>query len=253
MALRCRHDFFSCLLELVFPELCLGCGAAKGTRPWFPSGKRLYGLRPWDGPHLCAECFTTIKQKESAITHLTGVGGSVVPVMAAQWTNPKLVEMVGCWKYKGVRGLVWPLARLIARTPAIAEAVGNTTVWIPIPLHGRRARERGFNQALMLAEQLAAAFGGRVGRDLVARPRSTFQQAKLSSPEARLANLHGAFGVGSQLEHEKNCLSSRIIIVDDLVTSGATVGAVVDFLRSQGLSVQAIVCLGVAKPDSPHC
>ena len=251
--MRCRFDFFSCLLEFVFPELCLGCGAARGTRPWSPSGERLYGLRPWDGPHLCNECFTRIKQKESAIINLTAGGGSVVPVMAAQWTNPMLVEMVGCWKYKGVRGLVWPLARLITRVSSIAETVGSNTVWVPIPLHGRRSRERGFNQALMLAEQLAAACGGRVGRDLVVRPRSTSQQAKLSSPEARRANLQGAFGIGSQLEHEKNGLSSRIIVVDDLVTSGATAGAVVEFLRSHGLSVQAIVCLGVAKPDSPDC
>ncbi len=245
-----RHDLMFSLLDLIYPEHCQMCGAAYGTAPWFSRGPCLYGLRPWDSPHLCRDCFTTLQESFPA-TRVLDIGtGREVPVLAAQWTNPQLVDMVGAWKYKGVRGLVWPLSRLLTQALAGAQLSAQNLLWIPLPLHRRRRRERGFNQAHMLAAQLADVLGGRVDDGMVVRRRTTLQQAKLTSTQDRMANMQDVFALGKAFTGHEYGKSTRIIVVDDLVTSGATAGALVHFLSSRGIQVEAVVCLGLAKADS---
>ncbi len=180
-------------------------------------------------------------------------------VMAAHWTNAELVNLIGCWKYKGVRGLVWPLAELLKPTlnscPWITE---KNKLWLPLPLHGRRQRERGFNQAYLLADQLARTWGGQVLNDLVIRRKFTSQQAKLESGTDRADNLKDAFGWGNtkgptdiqMINKSSPEAMPRIILVDDLVTSGASTGSIIQFLRSGGYRVDTVVCLGMAVPDA---
>lgn len=242
-----RHVIWSSLLELFYPEHCAGCGAVRGTTSWHPDGARLHGLRPWDRPHLCADCFAPFLEKAPARLVLDLGTEIKVPVLGAQWTNSQLVELVGLWKYSGVRGLVWPLSQMLIQAWNLKEARNSHTVWVPTPLHRRRRRERGFNQARMLADHLAAAGGGQVVDGWITRRRSTGQQAKLKSTRNRVANMQGAFGWGRSEPTIHPGDSPRIIVVDDLVTSGATVGSLVQFLRSGGYQVEAVVCLAVAK------
>ena len=101
----------------------------------------------------------------------------------------------------------------------------------------------------MLAFQLALALGGVVRNDLVVRRVATRQQAKLVTPEDRIENMRDVFGPGPGLSQGILGPTSGIILVDDLVTSGATAGTMVSFLRSWGRQVVAVVCLGVARPD----
>ena len=247
------------LLELILPEQCSLCDAVKGTVSWCPKGPLLKGLRPWDGPHLCAQCLNTVKSEVGACHNLEQSAGAPVPVVAGQWTNASLVDLVSQWKYKGLRGLVWPLTQLLV--PALSKCTwinDLNVVWVPLPLHGRRQRERGFNQAHLLADQLAVIFGGRVEKDLAVRLRSTGQQAKLNSDRERAENLRNAFGPGKGLDclaAEKGDLTPKkapkpLILVDDLVTSGATVDSLVSLMQSRGLAVEAIVCLGVASAEA---
>lgn len=248
--MRHCHLFFSALLELIYPEHCIRCGAVRGAAPWFSRGARLQGLRPWDGTHLCSECFSRARQQEPARRVLVLEKGQSVPVLSAQWTNSNLVDIVGAFKYQGVRGLVWPLTGLWTEECGLREFVTPDTVWVPVPLHNRRKRERGFNQAGMLADQLAWNYGGTLRDDLVVRKRFTGQQAKLASEQDRIRNMQGVFAKNRAFEGKSAVFSGKIIVVDDIVTSGATAGALVVFLRSCGLQVRAVVSLGLAKPDS---
>jgi predicted amidophosphoribosyltransferase len=244
------QGFFSCLLELVFPEHCSRCEAAFGTVPWVEKGPALTGLRPWDGPHLCLGCLEHLEQEECATRDIVLEDGQLVPVLAARWTNPLLVDLIGSWKYKGVRGLVGPLGQLLVSALAQHDiTIGGHTLWVPLPLHRRRQRERGFNQAEMLAAQLAFHSGGKMQNDLVVRCRSTRQQAKLVDKDDRLENMRGVFGPGKNSFHPDKGHPIQVILVDDLVTSGATAGTLIKFLQSMGLAVECVVCLGLAHED----
>ncbi len=249
--MRFRPDILSYFQEVIFPEYCTACNAARGTAPWAESGLRLDSLRSWDSPHLCRRCYLSLKEKESIQTELDLGLSELTMLHAAQRTNPQLVAMVSAWKYHGVRGLVWPLSDLMGDLPLGRDSGLGETWWVPVPLHRRRQRQRGFNQARMLAAQLAHRFGGVLMPDLVVRQKSTLQQAGLATSQDRLNNVQNVFGWAKNRGMRDFPSSCRIMIVDDIVTSGATAGALGRFLETGGLEVSAIVCLGAAKPDIP--
>lgn len=242
----CRLLLLS-LLELFFPEFCAACGAVKGTVPWVEQGSRVPGLQVCDAPHLCAACYRDLCSAPPLVKDLVHYGGRPLPVWAAQGSNPLLVKLVSAWKYESLRGLAWPLAKVLAA--ALVELgfpVGANLVWLPVPLHGRRERERGFNQSRLLAGLLAENLGGRVSSNLAVRHRPTRQQAKLKSRSARRANVRTVFKAGPGLGHSPLPAAPEIILVDDLVTSGATVEALARVLEQNGGTVKGVVCLGVA-------
>ncbi|MBE0565276.1 MAG: hypothetical protein IH621_04900, partial [Krumholzibacteria bacterium] len=99
----------SALLDLAAPEYCLRCGLGRGGGPWCVRGARAPGLRTLDAPHLCAACGEALAASPLCGAALAGCP----PVWAARPTAADLVEVVGGWKYHGVRGLAWPLAALL--------------------------------------------------------------------------------------------------------------------------------------------
>ncbi|MCB1183888.1 ComF family protein, partial [bacterium] len=111
---------------------------------------------------------------------------------------------------------------------------------VPLPLHSRRRRERGFNQAEILARR---GGGPPVASGLLRRIRSTAQQARRPDAAARLANVAGAFravrGPGPGED-------PRLGLLDDLVTGGATVAAGADALEAAGWRVAWIAAAGAA-------
>ncbi|MBC8422759.1 ComF family protein [bacterium] len=153
--------------------------------------------------------------------------------------------LVAAWKYRGCRGLASPLAELAdAGWDSAVAAGGEVAVLVPIPLHPRRRRERGFNQAALLAGLLAARRDLPVLDDLLLRSRATGQQAKLSSRSTdRDRNVAGAFG----LARRDSARDLRVGLVDDLVTSGATALAAAACLRGAGVRVGWVLAAGLAR------
>jgi ComF family protein len=111
---------------------------------------------------------------------------------------------------------------------------------VPVPLHGVRLRERGFNQSRVLAEEVASALGLPVVES-VSRQRNTRSQALLPREE-RLTNVHGAFTVGSPQEN------APVLLVDDVLTTGATLAACAAALGTAGAG--AVVAATVALAES---
>jgi ComF family protein len=106
---------------------------------------------------------------------------------------------------------------------------------VPVPLHPRRLRERGFNQALLLARH-AAAGQVAVRDDLLARIRATPHQVGLDA-EQRRANVHGAFAVPSG----RDLIGMNLVLVDDVLTTGSTLGNCAEALAHAGAaSVSAL-------------
>lgn len=127
----------------------------------------------------------------------------------------------------------WRIAEALAVPMRILEPLTEGVCLIPIPLSARRARERGYNQA----ERLAAALGARTGLpvrpELLVRTRHTSTQTALP-PDARRANVAGAFSAAG-------ATAIRAVLVDDVVTTGATLLAAADALAAAGAaSVDAV-------------
>jgi ComF family protein len=136
--------------------------------------------------------------------------------------------LVGRFKFAAEPGWAATLARQIARVPGAAEEIERADVLLPMPLAPRRLAERGFNQALLLARQLAAP---KADARLLLRLRETGSQTALDR-EARQRNVEGAFGIEPLRAHVLR--GQRVLLVDDVMTSGASLHAAARAVRQAG-------------------
>ncbi len=132
-------------------------------------------------------------------------------------------------KYEGARRLAAPLAEAATPTLRVLLEISGPVPLAPVPVHRERLRERGYNQAEVIARALGGATGPPTA-DLLERARPTTQQHRLDRV-ARLANLRDAFTV-----HPGGRLPDALILVDDIVTTTATLEACAAVLRAAGVS-----------------
>ena len=119
----------------------------------------------------------------------------------------------------------------------------STELLIPVPLHRKRMNQRGFNQAWELVKYVSAASGIRASNRLIERTRFTTPQTELSSADERRRNLRSAFAV-TDLEFANSV--TRVTIIDDVVTTAATVSAMASCLRRHGIRRVDVWCLARA-------
>ncbi len=232
-------------LDAVYPEQCLSCGGGLDPGKWCERGALVPGLNVLDRPHLCRPCLADLFPPDSSVRRWLPREGRALPVHGATATGEQLTRVVGEWKYGGVRGLAWPLAGALAASLASGGLdVMRECVLVPVPLHRRRERARGFNQALGLAALVSAQLGVPWRRDLARRVRRTGQQARIQCWDSRARNLAGAFA-GRKPQGDEG---RQLVLVDDIITSGATVLALATALEEAGWTVRACLALGVARP-----
>ena len=150
---------------------------------------------------------------------------------------------IGRFKFQGEAGWAATLATLMRSTPWVEPTLEQAQHVLPMPLAPLRLRERGFNQALELARHLAAA---KVRPRLLLRTRETPAQSGLPRAQ-RLSNLRGAFALEPMHAHELR--GRRVVLVDDVMTSGASIFTAAQVLRDAGAAhVSAVV---FARTDRP--
>jgi len=153
-----------------------------------------------------------------------------------------LKEGIEKLKFSGCRELGIPFGRLMARVVASDPGFVPTDLVVPVPLHRERLRERNFNQAELLATALAGELFIPLNPHLLVREIRTGIQSKLGRAERRL-NLAGAFRVsGSGSAELKN-----ILLVDDIYTTGATVGECARVLLNAGAKGVNVIALAAGK------
>lgn len=130
-------------------------------------------------------------------------------------------------KYRAHRRLVPFLASTLNQ--ALEARPFSVDFLVPVPLGAARMHERGFNQSGLLAEALAAARGLKFEPDILIRHRETRQQARLPARD-RLRNVAGAFSVPDS----ERVAGRRILLVDDVCTTGATLEACASILTEAG-------------------
>lgn len=215
--------------ELLFPSFCLGCGCrlSSGRLPLLCADCRdalVFSRSPFctccglpfatGDDHLCGDC-------------LRDHYGFDLARFALHYSGP-VPRMVRDLKF---RGLTIPLATMgcLARVSGVTGQLAKPDLLLPVPLHPSRLRSRGFNQSLLIARACFPHWRPRIDPGLLVRTRSTVPQASLTGASRR-RNLRGAFALCRQEPLENR----RILLVDDVFTTGSTVRECVAVLRRAG-------------------
>jgi ComF family protein len=148
-------------------------------------------------------------------------------------------------KYSGRPGLAETLARFMLRH---VEARGGEGLLVPVPLHRWRIWRRGYNQAALIASAISRRTGLAVGLDVISRTRATPPLKGLGRRERALA-VRGAFKV--EPRSKERIAGRRILLVDDVYTSGATAAACARTLKRGGASSVEILCWARVVAEQP--
>ncbi|MBO4492341.1 MAG: ComF family protein [Lentisphaeria bacterium] len=171
---------------------------------------------------VCPECLAGKKKRWDGAVAAFAMTGTIK-------------ELLHSCKYQGQP----ELARVIGDLAymAVCDRLPKTDCIVPVPLHWSRALKRGFNQSACIAERLSAHTGVPCEPGLLKRVRFTGQQAKLGRKE-RLSNLSRAFSVPDST----NVKNRAILLVDDVMTTGATLSAATQALKRAGAGAVYVFC-----------
>lgn len=206
-------------LDLLFPPVCVGCGRA--------------------GEVWCHSCQGAARRLTAARCPVCdGPRAALGAACRSCQSNPSPMRVRSCWRYKAPvsRALLHlkyrpdrRVARILGRQLAdTARRAGwPATLLVPVPLGAARLLERGFNQADLLARECSQALGTPWSPKVLIRHKETRSQVGLD-PEARRENVRGAFKAIRDLHGE------WVVVVDDLVTTGATLRSCRQALLERG-------------------
>jgi len=212
------------LTAFALPQRCPGCGRA--TDP----ARLLCGacerLIPRLESELCVRCLAAGREPVGCRAHPGFASG------AAWIYDERAARVIHALKYAERTALAHRLGRELARALPPGYRPDLVT---EVPLHRTRRRERGYNQAALLAEALAEAVGAPWLPEALERVRPTRAQARLG-PAERRRNMAGAFRV----RHPDALAGRSILIVDDVLTTGATLESALDSLTHAGAAARGI-------------
>ncbi|MEP0392539.1 MAG: ComF family protein [Erythrobacter sp.] len=209
------------LVDLVYPPRCASCGAATANQG-----------------SLCLDCwgeleFPVSKAKPKDARH----GGIIAATVYNDMSRGLLLK----FKHGGKLALAPLLGKMMASR--IHVDVGANPLIVPVPLHRTRIWQRGFNQSAMLAREIAKAGKGELIVDALVRQKRTPSLGNMSA-DKRKTVLAGAIVI--RLKARGLIKGREIILVDDVLTSGATSDACVEALLGAGASKVRIACFARA-------
>ncbi len=213
-------------LDVLFPRKCLGCGK--------------------EGEYLCVNCYGKINfhpQQRCAVCNRNSIDGRIHyrcnrawgldGVWAATSYEGVMRTVLHKFKYGDVRNLNRMAAGMMAEN--LPAGLKEFELVVPVPLFGLRKRWRGFNQAEMLARELGKRLGVEVNSKILIRKKFGLLQAQIKERKKRLANLRQGFEINPEMKRTE-VRGKRILLVDDIVTTGTTLRRAALPLKRAGAS-----------------
>lgn len=209
------------IVDFLFPQWCVGCG--KEGEFICPSCRRSL---PRVMPPLCPRCG---KPRPSGTLCPTCVSwqAEIDGIRSPFRFDGVMRQAIHQLKYRNLRALAEPLAKLLNDYLATNPIPGE--VLVPVPLHQKRLRERGYNQSSLLAKELGKLTNLPVVDDCLIRQRHAPPQARSSTVEERRRNVAEAFVCRDHRLQDK-----QVLLIDDVATSGATLDAGAAALKATG-------------------
>lgn len=238
------NSLFKGIADLFFPPRCLSChellisGESGGFCP--KCLQRISFL----SPPICASCGAPLSPeagKDALCLRCAATRPPFERCRSVGRYETVLLEAIHDLKYRGVIAAGAILGNLLASCVRVSLPVEEYDRILPVPLHRKRLRERGFNQSLLLAEVLAREFSLTLDFQSLRRRVHTSPQIGLGKGE-RSVNVRNAFEVVRKTEIE----GSRILLVDDVYTTGSTVGECARVLLEGGARSVSVATLARA-------
>lgn len=226
-----KVELFGGFLDFILPPLCLGCGQFDDS-PVDVCSACLEAIDTYDNP-ICLNCFEPVTSGPVC----RNCQDRSFPLFAfGDYTAP-LKDVVIQFKFKGITSPASLFADLIVDKFEVNLAAQSADFLVPIPLHPSRQARRGYNQAALLAERLSERLNLPVDNDIIER-------VKRRRPQARLDLRHRARNINSVFEAiPTEVENTGLILVDDVVTSGATMLEARHTLEKAGHRVVAAVAI----------
>jgi ComF family protein len=229
-------------LDWLYPVRCEGCGTAISFRRQrllcHPCRSRVEWLPPARSCRRCAARLGPHVEADAACPECRTRGYRFTRAVAAATYEEPMRGLIHACKFRGNRHASRPLGALVAARVRREAWAGSLTAVVPVPLHPRRQRERGYNQSGLLARDVAGALGLPLRAGALRRVRDTVPQARLGREE-RLANPREAFAPARTGPELASCL-----LVDDVMTTGATASEAAAALRRGGAQHVYVAVVG---------
>jgi ComF family protein len=229
----------SALLTLLYPESCAACDASlEGAGERAPPLCAPCALSLVPIAHPCERCGLALPDERARLCLGCGVQPpSYAAARAPYEYGGALGRAIRRFKWSGLSALGRPLGGLFA-----CAATRDVDCIVPVPLHPRRLRARGYNQAALLARALTRSGGAKLILDGLDRVRDTPSQATLGLAERR-RNVRGAF-----VAVKRRVAGQHVLVIDDVLTTGATAEACARALTEAGAASVRVLTLARAMP-----
>ncbi len=241
------------LRDLLFPPACYCCeellDSARIAEVQYVCRNCLRSLPFREVQELSAEPLKSMLEQlqDDFSIHL-----AEVPQIFSIWFNEgEIRRMILALKFGGGRKYARFLGHLMARAAGekMRLRLRQTAGIVPIPLGKKRLRERGYNQAALLARFIAADMGLEYFPHLLRRAKETMPQAKQKDVGSRRANIRGAFEIRDETL-AKALAGRKIILLDDILTTGSTMVEAMKPLLAAGIAVTGLVAASGKKQDT---
>ena len=210
-------------LDLLFPQWCVGCGQ-EGNYICRSCQKSLSTILP----PLCPRCGKP--QADDRLCPVCESEDVIIDGIRSPFVFDGLIRRaIHELKYRNLRALTLPLAGLLHRYLVDNPVPGG--VLVPVPIHRKRLRERGYNQSALLARELGNLTGWPVIEDCLLRRQHALPQARTNNVEERRQNVANAFSC-----RDDRLRQTEVILIDDVTTSGNTLNACAGVLKDSGVT-----------------
>lgn len=208
-------------LDFFFPLYCVGCGK-EGALICLSCRRSL----PQITPPICPRCGRP-QSSGTLCPDCVGWQAALDGIRSPFRFEGVMREAIHKLKYQNLRALSVPLAVMLQEY-LIASPM-DIDVLVPVPLHRKRLRERGYNQAELLAHELGKLINIPVIDDVLVRQRHTPPQARTTTVEERKLNIADSFAC-----RDNSLRDRQVLLLDDVATSGATLDACAAVLKANG-------------------